>query len=394
MQRNNIKRCFILLILIFSFILYSADYKDEINKYVAIGDSLTAGLQNGSLMENFQKYSFPNILANQLEINDFEQPLISEPGIPPVMELIGLNPVQFRTASETGVPVNLTLDRPYDNLGIPGATLYSSLYPEYTGDSFYDLILRELGNSITQAISLEPDLITFWLGNNEILGGVIEGKYIEGETVFPADNYSQLLNKAIKDLSETEAKILILNIPDITIIPFVNYMSIYITNPNTGRLIRDENGNPIPYIGPQGYLSEEWYVTLNAIDYLNQGYGIPKALGGNGNPLPDEVTLSPAEIGLFQELVVEYNGIISEIAEKYEVETCDVNSFFNELSENGYIIGGVTLTCDYITGGLFSYDGIHPTSIAYSILANKIIQALNEKYDYQIPEFSFEEFFN
>ena len=59
-----------------------------VNKYVAIGNSLTAGYQSNGLYESAQIYSFPNLIAQQLKaaganIGQFEQPLWADPGALP-----------------------------------------------------------------------------------------------------------------------------------------------------------------------------------------------------------------------------------------------------------------------------------------------------------------------
>ncbi len=381
---------FLIILFVSLFFLYSADYKTDLTKYVAIGDSLTAGYQSGGLVSDFQEYSFPNIIATQLGITDFQQPLISYPGIPAVMQLQSLSPISFYIPTKTGTPLNLNLQRPYDNLGIPGATLYTCLNPPYSSsNAFYNIVLRGLGNAISQAISLQPKIVTFWLGNNEILGGVTSGKVIEGVTVFPVSTYSLLLDQALAALTAANTKIVIMNIPDVTAIPFVNALSIYITNPTTGEIVKDGNGNPITYIGPKGPMTTGWYITLGAMSYISAGYGIPVALGGNGLPLPDEVTLSPDEISKLSKMVSDYNKVISDAAKKYNAVLVDINSFFNNVLKNGYKIGGVTLTGSYLTGGIFSYDGVHPTSLGYAVIANKIIEKINSELGYKIPLYSY-----
>jgi hypothetical protein len=42
-------------------------------------------------------------------------------------------------------------------------------------------------------------------------------------------------------------------------------------------------------------------------------------------------------------------------------------------------------TADYISGGLFSLDGVHPSSRGYAIVANQFISILNSKYGTSIP---------
>ncbi len=56
---------------------------DASTPYVAIGNSLTAGVQSGGLVDKFQNVSFPALIAESARLGAFEMPLVSEPGIPP-----------------------------------------------------------------------------------------------------------------------------------------------------------------------------------------------------------------------------------------------------------------------------------------------------------------------
>ncbi|HKK45967.1 MAG TPA: hypothetical protein VJ964_10625, partial [Balneolaceae bacterium] len=132
--RNLHTKIFLAFIIAVSFTVYSCkDYNSvnfktpsgdaDFSSVVAIGNSLTAGYQSGALYQSAQKYSFPALVAGQIEgVQKFEQPLISDPGIG---GRIGLNNdlADPSPAQEQGSPINTNLDRPYNNLGVPGAVL-------------------------------------------------------------------------------------------------------------------------------------------------------------------------------------------------------------------------------------------------------------------------------
>ena len=40
----------------------------------------------------------------------------------------------------------------------------------------------------------------------------------------------------------------------------------------------------------------------------------------------------------------------------------------------------------FLTGGLFGYDGVHPTPLGYAYIANKFIDSINTAFGAQIPE--------
>jgi hypothetical protein len=63
----------------------------------------------------------------------------------------------------------------------------------------------------------------------------------------------------------------------------------------------------------------------------------------------------------------------------------DIHGFFEGVVANGYSIGGITLTSAFLTGGVFSYDGVHPSSAGYSIIADQFISAINAQAGTDIP---------
>jgi hypothetical protein len=118
-------------------------------------------------------------------------------------------------------------------------------------------------------------------------------------------------------------------------------------------------------------------VTLAASTLLGQGIGIPTALGGTGAPLPDEVVLDPSEIAIIQDHVTANNQAIREICGAANIPVLDVNALLGELATSGRHVGGITLNSAFLSGGVFSYDGIHPNDIGYALMANEFIRVIN-----------------
>ena len=53
-----------------------------LSKFVAVGNSLTAGFQSSGLVEDFQMNSYPYLISQQMgQAANFEQPIIASPGI-------------------------------------------------------------------------------------------------------------------------------------------------------------------------------------------------------------------------------------------------------------------------------------------------------------------------
>jgi lysophospholipase L1-like esterase len=356
------------------------------SKYVALGDSLTAGFTSGSINATYQVNSYPALLAKQFGITDFQQPLVSPPGLPGILQLAQLVPVPVILPTPgSGVPTNLNLPRPYDNLAVPGATVHALLTKtaSTSANDPTDLILRRLGfTQLQQGLSLHPTFVTLWIGNNDALGSATAGT---DQLLTPLASFESDYRTIVGAIAASGAKMAIANIPDVTSIPFVTTLSRFIPDPHTGRpaLI---NGNFVPLIGPNGPLQPGDFVLLTATAELAVGHGIPVALGGSGIPLSDSVVLNASEAANIRARVNQYNAVIASAASQAGAALVDVNSELTQLATTGVDVGGITYSSAFLSGGVFSYDGVHPTRFGYAFIANLFIDTINEKFGTSVEE--------
>jgi lysophospholipase L1-like esterase len=353
----------------------SADF----TRYVAIGDSLTAGFMSGGLSQVAQRNSYPFLIYRQAtgKTTGFEQPLVTAPGIPAQLRLVSLSPLVIAPLSGSGSPANLTLPRPYDNLAVPGSRVHDVVATVTDNGGLHDLILRKQGTALQQAAFLRPTFSTVWIGNNDVLAAATSGRVIEGVTITPVAAFEADYRTIANTLAAVGAKLAFATIPDVTSIPFVTTISSFITVPTTGQ--------QVPLIGPDGPLTANDHVLLTAQAELAVGKGIPVALGGSGLPLSDSSVLSAGEIATISARVAAYNTIIRAVAAEKSAALVDVNVQFSNVAQHGLPVGGLTFTSSFLTGGLFSYDGVHPTAFGYAYVANLFIDAINDKYNGNIP---------
>ncbi len=366
------------------------------HRYVALGNSLTAGFQSGGMRQDWQAVSYPALIAQQLGIEGFQQPLIAAPGIGTSKTAEGypmtpmyLDPAKGITADPLTVNpltllVNALVAQPYHNLGIPGATTRdllmttSSQNSQVVGNSFFDMILRNpnLNNTtaLKQAILMSPGLVTLWIGNNDILGGVLSGTIVPGTTVTPSAYYQQFMEQILDSLLlQTQAEIFMANIPPITAIPYVTTLPTILIDPVTFQPVP---GNILLDLQE----SDVQYVLLSAMSLMQQGYGIP----GNNKPLPGTVTLTTSEAASAQQLVSEYNQYLSaKAAEEARIHLVDTYQLMVDLA-NGSVSG---LSSNFIlvdSHSAFSLDGVHPNSAGYKQVANLFIAKINEVLGTQV----------
>jgi hypothetical protein len=417
------------------------------SNYVALGDSLTAGWQSGCLVARHQLRSYPATLAHQFGMTvagegdsdaspaKFQQPLVSEPGLPqpcysltfdPATHSIGLD---FHTGEPGGQPENALLARPYNNLGIPGSHSYDQVdVTNSNGTDIYSLILRNFQgsplngtNAVQQAIANQPTFITVFVGNNDDLDAVGSGTVIsdsclalnpaenglcDGITITPVDVFTAKYNEILQTLHTAlpNATIMTVNLPDITVLPFDTTVPPVVINPATQQPVLDPAGHPIPLLGEDHHgntiqIPPDTLVTIGALPLEAAGYGIPCAVAPNlpacDHPLPDGhievdglhagVLLYADEVAAVLQRTAAYNAAITAASTTISAPVFDLHGAFNNVKANGITYGGVTMTATYLTGGLFSYDGIHPTNSGYAVLADLMIQFLNGTYGTSIP---------
>jgi len=355
----------------------------DFTTYVALGDSLTAGYTSLGLVHYYQTRSFPALLAQQGGSPVFEMPLVSDPGIEPLLYLAQLypGPVILPVSDTPGMPVNAETTGDIYNL-LAGNT----------DNAMHDLILRfpeamdpSTGEvvpapAIAQAIALNPTFVTMWIGNSDILGTAIYATPIEGVTMTPVETFEQLYQTALGALATyTSADIVVATIPSVTAIPFTTSIDPFITLPG---------GAHVPLIGSNGLLPPDAMVTLGASSLLAQGIGIPVELGGTGQPLPEDlqivgagvipgVVLRAEEVAIITDRTDAFNDIIRETAAAFGAHVVDMNEIFGSLVEEPWVFGGISLSADFLTGGIFSYDAVHPQNIGYGLVAVEFINLIN-----------------
>jgi len=401
------------------------------HKFVAVGDSLIAGEESNCVVERFQQRSWVRIVASLLAIDDFEQPLIQElpatnplSGYPCLGAVFDGTSITVAVVSEAGSNQNALLGRPYDNLGFNGSPHirdFVDLKTTVPGRSDLDnkaaAILRNCAgcgfegkSAVDEANSLNPDLVALWGGNNDALDAMGVGVAIEGVTLTPVDAFAAKYEEVAAALSASGRTVVAFNIPDINIIPFATTIPPVVVDPATRQPIL-ANGAPVPLLGPgdAAYpcdpappcgLPPGTLVTLPASALLAQGIGIPASLGGSGLPLPHGsfvppatlnpgVLLYPDDVAAISDHITGYNAAIADSTTGHGIVPVPLSAIFDQIHQSGFTTGGITVTTDFLTGGIFSYDGVHPSAIGYGLIAQAFVRTLNAANGLSIPEPSF-----
>ena len=402
----RIRNLMLLLIAFIAAPMFAARGSANFTTFVAIGDSYGAGIESGSLNLNHQPFSWPAVIARQAGVADFQQPLVTFPGIGSELQLVDILrfPPTILPATGTATPINLNLPRPYNNLSVPGATVTDVItltgkeQPTSTAKVFGQFILRGLGTEVDQAILQKPTFIAIWIGGNDALGAVLAGT---PAVLTPLDtfrtSYNAMLDKLIA--GAPSAGMVVGNIPNnVKALPYLTTVAPFLIDPATQRPVKGPNGQPIFFVadlggGTIGQLDANSLVLLPAAAKIATGFGIPAALArippfnqlpNIGKPLADTDVLTKAEQAVIKQRVDDFNTVIQQAAAQRDIPVADVKTLF-DLVANGLFVGPIPINAAYITGGFFSLDGFHLTDIGYTLFADVFIDTINNNYRTQIP---------
>jgi hypothetical protein len=363
--------------------------KVDFSRFVVVGDSLAAGVENGSLEASQQIHGFAKVIARQIG-TPLELPLVPYPGAPNTLELVNadfpptikpvpgklifprLNP--FERVTDVAVPLQTVADAltrgPDNNLKSTDETqLATDIVLGFPCPVLFPC--RAL-TQVERAVDLRPTAILVDIGNNDILAPVTSGQAqllasspaaVQAFLTDFGANYGKLL----RALAATKATLIIGNVPDVIESAFFIPVSklagtVKVPLDQLNALLGTQTGD---------------YVTLDGLPAVEAILS-----GAQTGPLTPGcncvVTATQAE--LLRALTVQMNAIISAQAAAVPGSTVvDVFSLVDRLYTNGYKVERTTLSTDFL-GGLFSLDGLHPSNTGYAIFANEFIRQINESF--------------
>jgi len=371
-----------------SFFSYNgATNSGNFSTTVFLGDSYTAGVQNGSLCDKFQPNSWPAIVAKQAGFT-IAQPLIASPGVAAYTTLatgtytVPTNFAAFYNSYPTALSTTSGTTTGRDSstattiptvLAFNDATLHDIINTKpVTSPSTTKQIAAAyvLGTPLsgqtqmTQAIAENPTTIFLWAGVADAMladtgnGTVAGSAAMTGQTSFDND-YTTLLTDIT---AVNNAHIVILNIPDVTALPFMTKGSDISTAYGSSALTK------------LGIASGD---LVNAVGVKQ----IPTLLSGP-TVMPSYYVIRAADIATVQTNISNYNFAITTLAAEIGATVIDMNLAYStwQTTPPTVTISGTTYTPTFgYLGGLFSTDGIHPTNTFQAIIANRILAALNTK---------------
>lgn len=130
---------------------------------------------------------------------------------------------------------------------------------------------------------------------------------------------------------------------------------------------------------------QSWMVAGSSIGMTQEQAG-QLSVRGITLPMADRYVLTADEVEILNGARIQFNTYIQGIAQQNGLAYVDVNEIIQELASGGIPFDEGVLTAEFATGGAFSLDGIHLTPRASALLANRMIEAINETYGATVPK--------
>jgi hypothetical protein len=292
---------------------------------------------------------------------------------------------------------------------------------------------------VADAVAQDPTFFSLWIGGNDVLGYATSGgsgrnqtgnmnpaTYASNDITDPTV-FASVYNNIVTALTAKGAKGVVANLPYVTALPFFttvphNAVALSATQAidlnagyaryNAGLQLMVSNGlltsaeagrrtinfkagaNAVVIV--DSYLTDlssfsipsyrhataEDLVVLPASSFIGTLVsGDVKNINGVSVPLADNWVLSKEEVAEVKVATDAYNATIKSIADAKGLAFVELKGVTDQLaSPAGIVYNGFTTTSTFVTGGMFSLDGVHPSPRGYAIIANLFTSAINAKF--------------
>ena len=376
-------------------------------RYVAIGTSLSMGVQSDGVVYFSQQHDWTQMLAHQA-FASFSQPLVGPPGcfsplIAPLQlsrRLSGISAGANQTTSTADTTCVLfgSITLPTNDVAIDGANTYDALFvsPETASVEGvkrrrqYRLVLPPKTTQVTAMMQQKPTLISVELGANEALGaasGLIfpkagyRGAAAQG-TIVPNAVWQPVYDQLIDSVKKTGAKVMLVGVPKAN-----GFVSL-----RTGdELYQDraafQGFGVIIAADCQGSTNSIFVpIKVTTAVATAQATGQPQTISCTDQPGAQDNILTPADIQTLNALIDGMNSHIQSVAQANGWAYVDLSTVWAAWVQRRPPFSVVKLfSCVSPYGEYTSLDGVHPTTPGYQEMANAAATALNQTYGFAIP---------
>ncbi len=393
----------------------SSNGQSELN-FMAFGSSYAAGVINGGYNNATMETSYPNLIARQLKLKNFNQPKFDNQNFNGFV-------TKERTENNDFTKGHLNkFAAANNNLATPGSAPIKGLVNNFSVPFIGRRALSYQFESLKKINGLEyrylerfskknhskiydyykdetPDFYTLENGIDDLrllvfnnMATLLTYSSYARNAKFPEEHTSSAEIKLVHAFDfkgngkkENTPKGFIATVPNLAEFPVCNLKSY-----NDG--VKELGFWHFYYRNPQGEISEMWpeerFLPTAAVDSLfskNVNMAFKKGLTKE-NPLEAKDIFYRSKIRGVENYIDDMNTHYAFLAEKYGVHLVDLNTLFTQIIKGQFVTwDGNKVDASYKGGNFFNEDGLSLTPFGQSILANTFLAKMNEIYKTNIP---------
>jgi lysophospholipase L1-like esterase len=388
------------------------------NRYVSMGNSITAGYQSSGLNDSLQVRAYPVLLAQRAGAT-FNAPLVARPGCPrPFAAPLGTTG-RIGTADSC---VRINNPRFVNNVAVPGERIADLVrFPVSAQLASLNTLLIGPRTQARAMIEAQPTFVSAWIGNNDALEATLGG--VLGPLAGADSSLTQLsaFNTRLAQLVDSikfanpQGVMLIGVVNAITAAPLIQPGAYYFLSRDAAGAF---NGKPVNNnCSPVNALGQPNPLSANMVSFQIVSSALPEI---NCDPSVNGgvYLLDTAEQAIVTARVTAFNNAIQAAATANNWLYVDPNALLapyllEKDAQNRYqrirkcqalpaalasgsaaaIQGAVLTSCPVPPAGptapfaapnffgtMMSFDGVHPSTEAHAILAGRLAEAINLKY--------------
>jgi lysophospholipase L1-like esterase len=357
-------------------------------RYVALGNSITAGYQSSGINDSTQRESYAKIVAEQMHTGYVYPALVGFGCAPPVVNFLTQARVGGGTSSQCQLRNPATTVLVQNNVAVPGAT---SADPTATTTKASNILTQLFLGGKTQvqrALDAKPTFVSVWIGNNDVLDAATKGVTganttlntagITDTTTFRA-NYKKMIDQL---LVQPGLKGILIGVVNVTAIPALFPAESLLTNPTFKAKFDAIVGSTTTVLA--NCVGSHALISYGIAGQIRAGT-FPAIISCQKNvpaaPVGDWFVLDSAEQRIFNTDIARYNSYIANKADSAGFAYLDPNPLLYSLRTSGAIPTLPDFTNPTAPFGAYiSLDGAHPSGKTHRLAANAIITAINLKY--------------
>src|SRR5947207_3813980 len=203
-------------------------------RYVAMGNSITAGFQSGGINDSTQQQSYVALVAGKMG-SPFYYPSLTKPGCPPPIDTVftatGVPHPLGRGTAATCVFRAPTIPPFLTNVAGPRAEALDLLQNgQGAGTNSNALALLMLGGrtQIQAMMAAHPTFVSVWAGNNDVLGAATSSANAGDSTLItPVATLQATYSEIVDSVGASGASAILIGVANVTAIPFFSSGATY-----------------------------------------------------------------------------------------------------------------------------------------------------------------------